>query len=123
MFKTQLVHLLFLPCSRMDISHFSLSGAAESNISFRSVVIIMIYAATIILSLSAGSMDERLYLSAAVNVTVWEEELVSRRGAATGNSNVERVENFCYLESFACKSGMKHCRCAMVVGREQKERA
>ena len=61
----------------MDIAHFSLSSAAESNISFRSVVIIMIYAATIVLSLSAGSMDERLYLSAS-NVTVWEEELVSK---------------------------------------------
>lgn len=60
----------------MDISHFSLSSATDNNISFRSVVIIMIYAATIVLSLSAGSMDERLYLSAS-NVTVWEEELVS----------------------------------------------
>ncbi|XP_038112153.1 uncharacterized protein LOC6053121 [Culex quinquefasciatus] len=71
---------------RMDISHFSLSGAAESNISFRSVVIIMIYAATIILSLSAGSMDERLYLSAAVNVTVWEEELETNKVLSIWNT-------------------------------------
>lgn len=71
---------------RMDISHFSLSGAAESNISFRSVVIIMIYAATIILSLSAGSMDERLYLSAAANVTVWEEELETNKVLSIWNT-------------------------------------
>lgn len=73
----------------MDIAHFSLSSARDNNnsnnnnVSFRSVIIIMTYAATIILSLSAGSMDERLYLSAS-NVTVWEEELVSEHTGING---------------------------------------
>lgn len=70
---------------RMDIAHFSLSSATDSNISFRSVVIIMIYAATIVLSLSAGSMDERLYLSAS-NVTVWEEELETNKVLSIWNT-------------------------------------
>ncbi|XP_062535209.1 uncharacterized protein LOC134204405 [Armigeres subalbatus] len=70
---------------RMDISHFSLSSATDNNISFRSVVIIMIYAATIVLSLSAGSMDERLYLSAS-NVTVWEEELETNKVLSIWNT-------------------------------------
>ncbi|XP_058828778.1 dual 3',5'-cyclic-AMP and -GMP phosphodiesterase 11 [Topomyia yanbarensis] len=70
---------------RMDISHFSFSSAGENNISFRSVIIIMTYAATIILSLSAGSMDERLYLS-ATNVTVWEEELETNKVLSIWNT-------------------------------------
>lgn len=35
----------------------------------------MIYLATIILSLSAESLDERLYVT-SMNVTVWEDEMV-----------------------------------------------
>ncbi|XP_055626874.1 probable serine/threonine-protein kinase MARK-A [Toxorhynchites rutilus septentrionalis] len=70
---------------RMDIAHFSLSSTAENNISFRSVIIIMIYAATIILSLSAGSMDERLYLSTS-NITVWEEEMETNKVLSIWNT-------------------------------------
>lgn len=52
----------------------SLSNAAES-ISFKWIIIVMIYLATIILSLSAESLDERLYVT-SMNVTVWEDEMV-----------------------------------------------
>ncbi|XP_053690163.1 uncharacterized protein LOC128738796 [Sabethes cyaneus] len=72
---------------RVDIAHFSLSSGGDNNnnVSFRSVIIIMTYAATIILSLSAGSMDERLYLSAS-NVTVWEEELETNKVLSIWNT-------------------------------------
>ncbi|XP_055596247.1 homeobox protein cut [Uranotaenia lowii] len=71
---------------RIDISHFSMLMSHESgNISFRSVIIIMIYTATVTLSLSAGSMDERLYLSSS-NVTVWEEELETNKVLSLWNT-------------------------------------
>lgn len=58
----------------MDLCRMSLSNAAES-ISFKWIIIVMIYLATIILSLSAESLDERLYVT-SMNVTVWEDEMV-----------------------------------------------
>uniref|UniRef100_A0AAG5DNG5 Uncharacterized protein n=1 Tax=Anopheles atroparvus TaxID=41427 RepID=A0AAG5DNG5_ANOAO len=66
---------------RMDIAH-----GGESNISFRSVFIIMIYLMTIMLSLSAGSIDERLYLTATLNATVWEEELETNKVLSIWNA-------------------------------------
>ncbi|KFB46806.1 hypothetical protein ZHAS_00014812 [Anopheles sinensis] len=66
---------------RMDIAH-----GGESNVSFRSVFIIMIYIMTIMLSLSAGSMDERLYLTATLNSTVWEEELETNKVLSIWNA-------------------------------------
>ncbi|ETN63671.1 hypothetical protein AND_004616 [Anopheles darlingi] len=66
---------------RVDIAHGS-----DSNISFRSVFVIMIYVMTIILSLSAGSMDERLYLTPTLNVTVWEEELETNKVLSIWNA-------------------------------------
>ncbi|XP_053669714.1 uncharacterized protein LOC128720093 [Anopheles nili] len=66
---------------RMDIAY-----GGDSNISFRSIFIIMIYVMTIILSLSAGSMDERLYLTPTLNVTVWEEELETNKVLSIWNA-------------------------------------
>lgn len=62
----------------MDLCRMSLSNAAES-ISFKWIIIVMIYLATIILSLSAESLDERLYVT-SMNVTIWEDEIVSHIG-------------------------------------------
>lgn len=59
----------------MDLCHINLSASSDS-IPFRWLIIGMIYIATIILTLSAESMDERLYLS-ATNVTVWEDKMVT----------------------------------------------
>ncbi|XP_035786679.1 uncharacterized protein LOC118463869 [Anopheles albimanus] len=66
---------------RVDIAH-----GVDSTISFRSVFVIMIYVMTIILSLSAGSMDERLYLTPTLNVTVWEEELETNKVLSIWNA-------------------------------------
>ncbi|XP_058066532.1 uncharacterized protein LOC131216136 [Anopheles bellator] len=66
---------------RMDIAHGS-----DSNVSFRSIFIIMIYMMTIIMSLSAGSMDERLYLTSTLNVTIWEEELETNKVLSIWNA-------------------------------------
>lgn len=60
----------------MDICHINLSNASDS-VPFRWIIIVMIYIGTIILSLSAESMDERLYLS-NFNMTIWEEEMVTK---------------------------------------------
>lgn len=61
----------------MDITRISLSSNNET-IPFKSIVIAIIYAATTILSLSAESIDERLYLS-NFNLTIWEEELETNK--------------------------------------------
>uniref|UniRef100_A0A182K080 Uncharacterized protein n=1 Tax=Anopheles christyi TaxID=43041 RepID=A0A182K080_9DIPT len=66
---------------RMDIAY-----GGDTNISFRSIFIIMIYVMTIILSLSAGTMDERLYVTATLNVTVWEEELETNKVLSIWNA-------------------------------------
>lgn len=65
-------HTTFL--SRMDICHVDITNAPES-ISFRWIIIAMIYIATIILTLCAETMDEKLYLT-NYNITVFEEEMV-----------------------------------------------
>lgn len=59
---------------RLDLCRLSLSNANET-ISFRWIIIVIIYLGTIILSLSAESVDERIYLT-NFNLTVWEEEVV-----------------------------------------------
>uniref|UniRef100_A0A182TR38 Uncharacterized protein n=1 Tax=Anopheles melas TaxID=34690 RepID=A0A182TR38_9DIPT len=66
---------------RMDIAY-----GGDTNISFRSIFIIMIYVMTIILSLSAGTMDERLYVTASLNVTVWEEEMETNKVLSVWNA-------------------------------------
>uniref|UniRef100_A0A182YBL9 Uncharacterized protein n=1 Tax=Anopheles stephensi TaxID=30069 RepID=A0A182YBL9_ANOST len=66
---------------RMDIAY-----SGDTNISFRSIFIIMIYVMTIILSLSAGTMDERLYVTSTLNVTVWEEELETNKVLSIWNA-------------------------------------
>ncbi|XP_049296788.1 uncharacterized protein LOC125770828 [Anopheles funestus] len=66
---------------RMDIAY-----GGDANISFRSIFIIMIYVMTIILSLSAGTMDERLYVTSTLNVTVWEEELETNKVLSIWNA-------------------------------------
>ncbi|XP_052860383.1 uncharacterized protein LOC128267557 [Anopheles cruzii] len=66
---------------RMDIAQ-----GGDSNISFRSIFIIMIYMMTIIMSLSAGTMDERLYLTSTLNVTIWEEELETNKVLSIWNA-------------------------------------
>lgn len=60
---------------RMDIIHINLSNGSDS-IQFRWIIVVMIYIATILLSLSAESIDERLYLT-NFNLTIWEEEMVT----------------------------------------------
>lgn len=66
---------LFSSNYRMDICHWNLTTSVDT-ISFRWIIIVMLYLSTIILSLSAESMDERLYLNQK-NSTVWEHESVS----------------------------------------------
>uniref|UniRef100_A0A182N2Y6 Uncharacterized protein n=1 Tax=Anopheles dirus TaxID=7168 RepID=A0A182N2Y6_9DIPT len=66
---------------RMDIAY-----GGDTNVSFRSIFIIMIYVMTIILSLSAGTMDERLYVTPTLNVTVWEEELETNKVLSVWNA-------------------------------------
>uniref|UniRef100_A0A182NZY5 Uncharacterized protein n=1 Tax=Anopheles epiroticus TaxID=199890 RepID=A0A182NZY5_9DIPT len=58
----------------------------DTNVSFRSIFIIMIYVMTIILNLSAGAIDERLYVPATLNVTVWEEELETNKVLSIWNA-------------------------------------
>lgn len=64
----------------MDICRWTVLSANES-ISFRWIIIIMIYMATIILCLSSESFDERFYIIAkSVNTndsTTLTQELVS----------------------------------------------
>lgn len=59
----------------MDICRWNFSTSTES-ISFQWIIIVMLYLATIILSLSTEAVDERLYLSQR-NATAWEHGEVS----------------------------------------------
>lgn len=59
----------------MDICRWSVFSSVES-ISFRWIIIVMIYLATIILSLAAETMDKHLFLP-NVNSTVIEREMVN----------------------------------------------
>ncbi|XP_061398484.1 uncharacterized protein LOC133334206 [Musca vetustissima] len=60
---------------RMDICRWNLSNASEL-ISFRWLIIAMIYIATIILTICSDNIDERLYFSSNLNVTLTQEELL-----------------------------------------------
>nr|XP_014096369.1 uncharacterized protein LOC106621878 [Bactrocera oleae] len=61
---------------RMDICRWDFSNATEF-ISFRWLIIAMIYIATIILTICSDSIDERLYYNNNANVTLTQEEMYS----------------------------------------------
>ncbi|XP_011290995.1 uncharacterized protein LOC101898306 isoform X1 [Musca domestica] len=61
---------------RMDICRWNLSNASEL-ISFRWLIIAMIYIATIILTICSDNIDERLYFSSNLNVTLTQEEMLT----------------------------------------------
>ncbi|KAM8707668.1 hypothetical protein ACLKA7_014749 [Drosophila subpalustris] len=62
---------------RMDICRWSFSNASEL-ISFRWLIITMIYMATIILTICSDSIDEKLYLfNNNANITLTQQELLS----------------------------------------------
>ncbi|BFF96619.1 uncharacterized protein DMAD_05214 [Drosophila madeirensis] len=62
---------------RMDICRWSFSNASEL-ISFRWLIITMIYVATIILTICSDSIDEKLYLfNNNANITLTQQELLS----------------------------------------------
>ncbi|XP_011177496.2 ras guanine nucleotide exchange factor glfB [Zeugodacus cucurbitae] len=61
---------------RMDICRWDFSNATEF-VSFRWLIIAMIYIATIILTLCSNSIDERLYYTNNTNVTLTQEEMYS----------------------------------------------
>ncbi|XP_054735388.1 uncharacterized protein LOC129242647 [Anastrepha obliqua] len=61
---------------RMDICRWDFSNATEL-VSFRWLIIAMIYIATIILTICSDSIDERLYYSNNANVTLTQEEMYS----------------------------------------------
>lgn len=60
----------------MDICRWSFSNASEL-ISFRWLIITMIYVATIILTICSDSIDEKLYLfNNNANITLTQQEMV-----------------------------------------------
>lgn len=59
----------------MDICHWNVFTTTES-IPFRWIIIVMIYMATIILSLSAESFDDRIYAK-NVNLSSVQKEMVN----------------------------------------------
>ncbi|XP_039486994.1 uncharacterized protein LOC120448853 isoform X1 [Drosophila santomea] len=62
---------------RMDICRWSFSNASEL-ISFRWLIITMIYVATIILTICSDSIDEKLYLfNNNANITLTQQEMLS----------------------------------------------
>ncbi|XP_055855503.1 transmembrane protein 237 isoform X2 [Episyrphus balteatus] len=65
---------------RMDLCHLDFSNASEV-ISFRWIIIAMIYIATIILSLCAESMNEKIYVTKNSNMTLLREEMESNNQA------------------------------------------
>uniref|UniRef100_A0A182Q0V6 Uncharacterized protein n=1 Tax=Anopheles farauti TaxID=69004 RepID=A0A182Q0V6_9DIPT len=79
-------YCLAIVCMVSIFDRMEIAYGGDSNISFRSIFIIMIYVMTIILSLSAGTMDERLYITPTLNVTVWEEELETNKVLSIWNA-------------------------------------
>lgn len=65
---------------RMDLCHLDFSKGSEV-ISFRWIIIAMIYIATIILSLCAESMNDKIYMTKNSNMTMKEEEMESNNQA------------------------------------------
>lgn len=62
---------------RMDICRWSFSNASEL-ISFRWLIITMIYVATIILTICSDSIDEKMYLfNNNANITLTQQEMLS----------------------------------------------
>ena len=62
----------------MDICRWNLSNASEL-ISFRWLIIAMIYIATIILTICSDNIDDKLYFNNNSNLTLTQEEMVSLR--------------------------------------------
>lgn len=60
----------------MDICRWNLSNASEL-ISFRWLIIAMIYIATIILTICSDNIDDKLYFNNNANLTLTQEEMVS----------------------------------------------
>ncbi|TMW45586.1 hypothetical protein DOY81_009334, partial [Sarcophaga bullata] len=58
---------------RMDICRWNLSNASEL-ISFRWLIIAMIYIATIILTICSDNIDDKLYFNNNANLTLTQEE-------------------------------------------------
>ncbi|XP_055376876.1 myb-like protein D isoform X2 [Condylostylus longicornis] len=69
---------------RMDLCHIDITNASEL-ISFRWIIIAMIYIATIILTLCAETIDEKLYLT-NFNITIFEEEMENNQVLNVWNS-------------------------------------
>lgn len=72
---------MFFSVFSIDICQFSMFNTGDDkthSISFRSVIMIMIYAGTIVLNLSASSLDERFYMpqlaTAQTNATLITED-------------------------------------------------
>ncbi|XP_065360953.1 uncharacterized protein LOC135954665 [Calliphora vicina] len=61
---------------RMDICRWNLSNASEL-ISFRWLIIAMIYIATIILTICSDNIDDKLYFNNNANLTLTQEEMLS----------------------------------------------
>lgn len=59
----------------MDICRWNVFSSAES-ISFRWIIIVMIYIGMIILCLSAESFNDRIYNTANVNISTIQREMV-----------------------------------------------
>lgn len=65
---------------RMDLCHLDFSKGSEV-ISFRWIIIAMIYIATIILSLCAESMNDKIYMTKNSNMTLLREEMETNNQA------------------------------------------
>ncbi|XP_075161885.1 uncharacterized protein LOC142234614 [Haematobia irritans] len=70
---------------RMDVCRWNLSNASEL-ISFRWLIIAMIYIATIILTICSDNIDEKLYFSSNLNVTLTQEEMLTNSIISIWNS-------------------------------------
>lgn len=65
---------------RMNLCHLDFSKGSEV-ISFRWIIIAMIYIATIILSFCAESMNEKIYMTKNSNITMLKEEMENNNQA------------------------------------------
>lgn len=78
----------------MDICRWSFSNASEL-ISFRWLIITMIYVATIILAICSDSIDEKLYLfNNNANITLTQQEMVSARIVVISLSSIFNLLHF-----------------------------
>lgn len=91
-------NIYYLLYHRMDICRCTVLNANES-ISFRWIIVVMIYMATIILCLSSESFDERFYiLSNNVNTNNTSTSSIEMVRIGIGKIKCEiLVENFIFL--------------------------